>query len=50
MRDMNHRFHTELLKRQHDIKNTVFLTDKRYYQLIKDIANAKSKKKKKLAT
>jgi hypothetical protein len=47
MREIKDRFNIELLKRQCDLKNSVFLTDERYYQLVKDIDNAKSKTKKK---
>jgi len=44
---MKDRFKVELLKRQCDLKISVFLTDERYYQLIKDVDSAKSINKKK---
>lgn len=47
VREMKVRFNAELLKRHCDLKNSVFLTDERYYQLIKDVDSAKSKTKKK---
>jgi hypothetical protein len=47
VREINDHFNIELLKRQWDLKNCVFLTDERYYQLVKDIDNTKSKTKKK---
>jgi len=36
---MKDHFNAELLKRQCDLKNSVFLTDERYYQLIKDVGS-----------
>lgn len=43
--DTKRHFNTELLKRQCDIKNNVFLTYLRNHQLIKYVANAKLKTK-----